>query len=163
MSYHGTPFELIAAQAFSFQSWYSASSLTSLLRALDQLNFPITDQRSTGLTWLSQFSSPPPVTFLSPDTPDTRFLPTGIYLATADPVISALFSQLRGSLSYKDRLMEKTTVGNTTMAISSNNAPYLAALHTFTRALANLHLYSSGPGPWYDRLTFEDRFSLTWS
>jgi len=95
--------------------------------------------------------------------PPSRFVSPGAYITTLDPTLARIISQLLNALSYKDRLFEKTNIGNTTVSASSNTPQYLIALNSFTAARLELVNYVSDYRNYYDRNRFETTYSLLWS
>lgn len=144
------------------QRWFSAAQLRSLLERLQLVYFPSADSRSAALALLqSDPCSPPFLVFPASDS--FRFLPDSAYVSTADPVLQRIFYMLQASLSYKDRLLEKTNIGNVTASVSSNTVHYLAALQQFSDALLALSSLQSDSLRYYTRARFESELGLSWS
>lgn len=152
------PTNIIIAQN---ATWYTVTSLQNLLTQLNTVYFPIVDSRSTGYDCITALinTAGPPFSYQPP----VRFLSPGAYLSSLDPVINRLLSQLQTALAYKDRLLEKTTIGNTTVSTTSNTPQYLLALHTFYQAKLNLTDYINNYTNYTDRTLFEASYSLSWS
>jgi hypothetical protein len=138
--------------------WYDPCALHKLCSTLTNVYFPVADQRLMGFTALSAFK-PAPFALAPP----IRFPSDLAYCTDYDPVLAKLFSQLRGSLSFKDRLLATSSVGVTDRVITSMSAEYLAAFNAFQNALNDLVAYANDYSNYYDRLLFESTFSLTWS
>lgn len=150
------PTNFIVAQA---SQWFTPTQLASLLSNIFLVFFPIVESRSTGFSVISQQLAPAPFSL----NPPVRFPAISAYLTTLDPVLNRILSQLMQALSYKDRLIEKTNIGNTVCSITSNTPQYLAALHSFSASKLELVNYISDYNNYYDRSTFETLYSLTWS
>jgi len=150
------PTNVIVAQT---QSWVTPSQLANLVSNVLLVYFPIADLRNSGFNVLSQFLAPAPFSL----NPPVRFPAVSAYVSTLDPVFNRILSQLLQALSYKDRLVEKTNIGNTICSTTSNTPQYLIALHSFSAAKLELINYIANYNNYIDRAIFENTYSLTWS
>jgi hypothetical protein len=160
MSYHSTlpvfPTNIIVAQS---QQWYSPKALNQILSALSQVYFPVCESRSTALEAINSLITDAPFSYIPPN----RFPSPGIYLSSLDPVLTRLLSQLNSALSYKDRLIEKTNIGNTTVSTTSNTPQYLQSLNSFVSSRLLLSQYVADYNNYTDRSVFENQYQITWS
>jgi len=156
MSY-SSPFQqfptnlIVAQQAI----WYSAEQLNDLILRISTVYFPIVESRSTGFDSLTAIF-PPPFAL------NVRFPAASAYVSTLDPVLSRILSQLSSSLSYKDRLIEKTAFSSNA-PITSNTPLYVASFNSFTSAKLALVNYFADVNNYLYRAKFELNFQLTWS
>jgi hypothetical protein len=137
--------------------WYTPAGLRLITQILNSVYFPISDSRSQAFESINQILAP------TPFSQTVRFPSPGVYVSTLDPQLLRILSQLCSALSYKDRLLEKTTIEKTTVSVSSNTPYYLAALHSFTAAKLAFNLYITNYINYYDRFVFESTYSLTWN
>jgi hypothetical protein len=160
MSYSSTlptfPTNIIVAQSLQ---WFSTHTAQAIVTTLSRVYFPICESRSTALESLNSLVTDSPFSYI----PSNRFPSPGVFLSSLDPVLIRLLSQITSALSYKDRLIEKTNIGNTIISTTSNTPQYLAALNSFTSAKLLLSQYLSDYTNYIDRTTFETLFQLTWS
>lgn len=144
---------LVAASA----SWYSTSQIGTLTQVINQVYFPITESRSSALDNINKFS-PPPFSY----NPPVRFPVDTAYVSTTDSVFQRIISQLVSALAYKDRLIEKTNVGNTQCSVSSNTVYYIAAFNSFNNARLLYNKYVTDYRNYIDQLSFEKAYRLNW-
>lgn len=150
------PTNILVAQS---AIWLAQKPLSSLLAALNSVYFPIVDSRQTGLEVLNSLVSTPPFSY----DPPVRFPPFGAYLTGLDPVFDRLISQIRSALQYKDRLLEKTNIGNQVCSVTSNTPAYMAAFNSFHNGKLELIKFVNDYNNYYYRTNFELLYSLTWS
>lgn len=150
------PTNVIVAQSLT---WITPQSVQKLINALDSVYFPIVSSRETGYEVLRSLVGPPPFSFMPP----FRFSAGTAYLSSIDPVLDRILEQLMSSLSYKDRLLEKTNIGNQVCSVTSNTPQYLLAFNSFQSAKLELVRYSNDYTNYFDQFTFETYYTLTWS
>lgn len=139
--------------------WYSSSTVQLVISTINNVYFPIAEDRSQAFDVIVGVVTQVPFSYIPP----SRFNSPGVYISTLDPLLNRILSQLLSALSYKDRLIEKTNIGNFTNSTTSNSPQYIAALNSFTSARLALIDYTSDYRNYYDRFTFETNYSLTWS
>jgi hypothetical protein len=139
-------------------NWFPPAVLAQICTSLRTIYFPIAEQRLQAYSQLSSLTCPAPFQY----TPAVRFPADSAYASDFDPALSKLLSQLRTALSYKDRLLQTSSVGVNDRSISSQTPEYISALNSFQNALADLTSYTFDPSNYYDRFLFETTLSITW-
>lgn len=147
---------IVASNSF----WYTRLQINIILKAINNVYFSATDSRAAGFDTINQ-SFPAPYSYIPP----VRFPDdggSGPYLTTFDPLFQRIINQLSSALQYKDRLIEKTNVGNVTCSVSSNTTLYVAAFNSFNNAKLEFTRYVNDPRNWFDQSYFERYFRVTW-
>lgn len=150
------PVNILVLQA---ASWFTPNELISLTTGLRTVLFPIVDQRASGFGMLASLIQRAPFAL----DPPVRFPASSAFATDYDFALTKLLSQLRTALSFKDRLLATSSTAVTDRAVTTLSPEYLAALASFQAALADLIQYTLTPTNYYDRLSFETTFNLTWS
>jgi hypothetical protein len=156
MSYTGNGPALVRLATIAHAPWYSVSAVYSVLVPLTGLNFSIVAKRSDGLSILANIPLSGPLTVADFGGTATRFSadhPTRTYITESHPYWARIFSQLRLSLSYKDRSADTRTTIDPDLRLSM-----LAFYNVLADAMTALSL---GIGC-FDQPTFETTFLLTW-
>jgi hypothetical protein len=140
-------------------AWFTPTQLLGLANALRMVLFPIVDQRAAGFSVLSNITFSSPFAF----SPPVRFPASSAFATDFDPVLTKLLSQLRAALSFKDRYIATSSTGVTDRQVTALSPEYVASFNAFQTALSDLYAYALLPSNYYDRLSFEEAFSLIWS
>jgi hypothetical protein len=145
----------------SYQDWVPLSKAFEILHTLRLVYFPIQDSRTSGATFIDSInSSIRPLVFNTSN--QTRFS-DGYWVNLSNTVLSSIISLILTALQYKDRMFEKTNIGNTTVSQTSNTPQYLRAFDSFNNGLRLLNQALSDQTSVWDRSRFETEFALTWT
>lgn len=147
------PRNIIVAQQ---QNWITATQIQKIVWIVDRTYFPINDARTQTLTAITDIIGNAPFSLT------VRFPSDSAYVTTIDCSLSRIINQITSALNYKDRLIEKTNVGNTTVSTTSNTPQYIAALNSFNAARLQLSIYVSDYRNYFDQHKFERYYSISW-
>lgn len=145
----------------SNQFWVPVQVAFQVLAQLDKVYFPAQDARVSGLQIFDAiyFAIRP---FVYNPTQQSRFDATNFWVNFSTPGLFNIISQIQTALLYKDRMFEKTNIGNNTVSQTSNNPNYLAAFASFNNAVRVLSETLTDITYIWDTAKFENTYSLTW-
>lgn len=150
----------VSLATLSQQNWLPVSLAYNLVNQLFHIYFPAQDARNSGLSVVESFINHiPPFTF-SPDL-QTRF-GDDVWVNMSSPFLYGLLSQIASCLQYKDRMFEKTNIGNTTVSTTSNTPAYLRAFNSYFIAIRELSDALADVTNLWNRRKFEMYYVLTW-
>jgi len=145
----------------SNQFWVPIAVAFQVQAQLDKVYFPAQDARVAALQIfdLIYLSVKP---FVYNPTQQSRFDLTNYWVNFSQLGLFNIISQIQTALLYKDRMFEKTNIGNNTVSQTSNNPNYLAAFASYNNAVRVLQETLTDITYIWDTTKFENTYALTW-
>jgi len=175
-AYLGTNDALLRIDALQNANWYKNQLLMDVVNAIRAINFNIVAERTTALNSIGALPGDAPFAIALDNnqnsTTNVRF-PAGIvYICEAIQPWNGFFQTLISALSFKDRTMEKTMLGNMQQASTTQNSATPSTMVSFSsqadasQAFANtitnmLDAVSSTQGI-FNQARFEQEFNVQW-
>jgi hypothetical protein len=175
-AYLGTNDALLRIDALQNANWYKNQLLMDVVNAIRAINFNIVAERTTALNSIGALPGDAPFAVALDNnqnsTTNVRF-PAGIvYVCEAIQPWNGFFQTIISALSFKDRVMEKTMLGNMQAPQTNQNAATPSTMVAFSsqadasQAFANtitnmLDALSSTQGI-FNQSRFEQEFNVAW-
>jgi len=175
--YSGTNAAIRQVQAQQNNPWYQVQVISSLLSKIKFLQFSIQAERTLAANELQTMVSLTPYAVQLDNEQDSstniRF-PIGVlYINGGLEPYNSYFQNLASSLNFKDRIGEKTMVGNFAGPSSTQNSftppvmPILSSSNDASQAFYNtitaFQNSISSNNLLFDQTAFEDYYQITWS